>query len=130
MAFEKTGKTFKIRSNRIFFGAKKCTSHTEADPRSKFPWIFRIKKIKDHSPWFFSDNKDLVAGKNISINSGTFRIIRNAHRAAFLRIYAFCDFSSRSTSDARSRDISGEAIAPKVHNAKPTINWVGLFKSL
>jgi len=82
------------------------------------------------SPWFFSDSNDRVAGRKISINSGTLRIMRNAHSAAFLRIYAFGDFISRSTSEARSRDISGDAIAPKVHRARPTTNCVELFRSL
>lgn len=57
-------------------------------------------------------------------------MILKAHRAAFLRIYAFGDFISRSTSPAKSRAISGDAIAPKVHNAKPTTNCVVEFKSL
>jgi hypothetical protein len=56
--------------------------------------------------------------------------MRNAHNAAFLRMYAFGDFISRSTSEARSRDISGDAMAPKVHSARPTTNCVELFKSL
>lgn len=55
---------------------------------------------------------------------------RNAHNVAFFRMYAFGDFIKRSTSLAKSRAISGEAIAPSVHNAKPTTNCVGLFKSL
>lgn len=64
------------------------------------------------------------------MSSGTFRIIRNAHNAAFFRISALCDFSKRSTSEAKSRDISGDAIAPNVHRAKPTTYCVGPFKSL
>lgn len=100
---------------------------------------FKVSTKKNHIqtttlsfdvPWFFSDNRDLVAGKNISINSGTFKMIRKAHKAAFLRIYAFGDFNNLSTSDAKSLDISGDAIAPNVHNANPTMNCVGLFKSL
>lgn len=54
----------------------------------------------------------------------------NAHSVAFFRIYAFGLFISRSTSLARSRAISGDAIAPSVHSASPTTNCVGLFKSL
>lgn len=37
---------------------------------------------------------------------------------------------SLSTSEARSRAISGEAMAPRVHRARPTTNWVLLFRSL
>lgn len=99
--------------------------------------IYRIKgyvanrsHISNDSPWFFSLNSDRVAGKNISIKSGTRRMTRNAHSVAFFRMYAFGDFIRRSTSLAKSRAISGEAIAPNVHNAKPTTNWVVLFKSL
>uniref|UniRef100_A0A1A9ZII9 Uncharacterized protein n=1 Tax=Glossina pallidipes TaxID=7398 RepID=A0A1A9ZII9_GLOPL len=76
------------------------------------------------------DSKERVAGKKISINSGTRRITRKAHRIAFLRIYVFGDFMRRSTSLAKSRAISGEAMAPNVHKAKPTTNCVELFKSL
>jgi len=56
--------------------------------------------------------------------------MRNAHSAAFLRMYAFGDFISRSTSEARSRDISGDAMAPNVQSARPTTNCVELFRSL
>jgi len=56
--------------------------------------------------------------------------MRNAHNAAFFLIYAFGDFIKRSTSLAKSLAIPGDAIAPNVHNANPTTNCVGLFKSL
>lgn len=81
-------------------------------------------------PWFFSDNKLLVAGKNISNSSGTRLIILYAHSAAFFLIYALGDFISRSTSEAKSLAISGEAMAPKVQSASPTANCVVEFKSL
>lgn len=84
----------------------------------------------DYSPWFFSLSRDRVAGRKISISSGTRRMTRKAHSVAFLRIYVFGDFIRRSTSLAKSRAISGEAIAPKVHSARPTTNCVELFKSL
>lgn len=75
-----------------------------------------------NTPWFFSDSIDLVAGKNISISSGTLRTILYAHNAAFFLIYVLGDFIKRSTSVARSLAISGDAIAPRVHNARPTTN--------
>lgn len=86
--------------------------------------------IFSHLPWFFSESRDLVAGRNISISSGTLRMIRYAQRAAFLRTYALGDFMSRSTSEAKSRDISGDAMAPRVHKARPTTNCTELFRSL
>ena len=49
-------------------------------------------------------------------------MILNPHNAAFLRIYALDDLSSFSTSGAKSLAISMEAIEPRVHNARPTIN--------
>merc|ERR1719219_1263557 len=82
------------------------------------------------TPWFFSDKIVRVTGKNISINSGTFLMILKAHNAAFLRIYAFDDLTSFSTSGAKSRAISVDAMDPKVHRANPTTNWVELFKSV
>ena len=82
------------------------------------------------TPWFFSVKRLRVAGRNISISSGTRLMIRNAQRAAFFLMYAFGDFISLSTSEARSLAISGEAIAPSVHKAKPITNCVRLFKSL
>lgn len=89
-----------------------------------------LKIISTDIPWFFSVSKLLVAGRNISIRSGTRRIILKAHNAAFFFMYAFGDFISLSTSDARSRAISGEAIAPNVQRARPTTNCVLLFRSL
>lgn len=71
-----------------------------------------------------------MAGRYISISSGTLQIIRNAQTAAFFLIYALDDFKSLSTSPARSRDISGEAMAPRVQSARPWTNWVEEFKSL
>lgn len=81
-------------------------------------------------PWFFSDRRERVAGRNISISSGTFRIILKAHTAAFFLMYALEDLRSLSTSPAKSRDISGEAIAPRVQSANPCTNCVEEFKSL
>ena len=45
-------------------------------------------------------------------------------------MYAFGDFISLSTSTAKSRAISGDAMAPRVHSANPTTNCVVEFKSL
>lgn len=56
--------------------------------------------------------------------------MRYAHNVAFFLIYIFDDFISFSTSDAKSFAISGDAIAPNVHNARPTMNCILLFKSL
>ena len=81
-------------------------------------------------PWFFSERRDLVAGRNISINSGAFPIILNAQSAAFFLMYALDDFKSFSTSPAKSLDISGDAIAPKVQRARPCTNCVDEFRSL
>lgn len=91
--------------------------------------VIRVTPVMS-TPWFFSVIKLRVAGKNISINSGTRLMIRKAQSAAFFRMYAFGDFISLSTSDARSLAISGDAIAPRVHNARPMTNCVELFKSL
>ena len=91
--------------------------------------VMRVTPVM-RTPWFFSVIRLRVAGKNISINSGTRLMIRKAQSAAFFRIYAFGDFINLSTSDARSLAISGDAIAPRVHNAKPMTNCVELFKSL
>lgn len=82
------------------------------------------------TPWFFSVIKLRVAGRNISISSGTRLMIRKAQSAAFFRMYAFGDFINLSTSAARSLAISGDAIAPRVHSARPMTNCVELFKSL
>lgn len=57
-------------------------------------------------------------------------MILKAHSAAFFLIYALGDLISRSTSDARSLAISGDAIAPSVQSASPTTNCVLLFRSL
>lgn len=57
-------------------------------------------------------------------------MILKAHSAAFFLIYALGDLISRSTSDARSLAISGDAIAPSVQSARPTTNCVLLFRSL
>lgn len=45
-------------------------------------------------------------------------------------MYALGDFINFSISPAKSRAISGDAIAPRVQSARPTTNCVGLFKSL
>ena len=71
----------------------------------------------------------LVTGRNISMRSGTLRMILKAQRAAFFRMYALEDLSSFSTSGAKSRAISTDAIEPSVQSAKPTTNWVVLFRS-
>lgn len=57
-------------------------------------------------------------------------MMRKAQSTAFFRIYAFGDFMSFSISPARSRAISGDAIAPSVQSARPTTNCVGLLRSL
>ena len=70
----------------------------------------------------------LVTGRNISMRSGTLRMILKAQRAAFFRMYALEDLSSFSTSGAKSRAISTDAIEPSVQSAKPTTNcanWSG-----
>ena len=71
----------------------------------------------------------LVTGKNISINSGTLRMILKAHRAAFFRMYALEDLTNFSTSGAKSRAISTEAMEPSVHNAKPA-KWNNLYHDI
>lgn len=96
----------------------------------KFLQIWRFWSVNYNSPWFFSVSRLLVAGRNISMRSGTLRMMRKAHSAAFFFMYAFGDLISLSTSDARSRAISGEAMAPSVHSARPTTNWVLLLRSL
>ena len=85
---------------------------------------------KNHIPWFFSVRSDLVAGKKISMISGTLRTTRKAHNAAFFLMYALGLRVRRSISAAKSRAISGEAMAPNVHNASPTTNWVLELRSL
>ena len=57
-------------------------------------------------------------------------MILKAHNAAFFLMYALGDLIRRSTSEARSLAISGEAIAPRVHRARPTTNCVLLLRSL
>jgi hypothetical protein len=53
-------------------------------------------------------------------------MILKAQRAAFFRMYAFEDLRSFSTSGARSRAISTDAMEPSVQRARPTTNWVEL----
>lgn len=91
--------------------------------------VIRVTPVM-RTPWFFSVIRLRVAGRNISISSGTRLMIRKAQSAAFFRMYAFGDFINLSTSDAKSLAISGDAIAPRVHNARPMTNCVELFKSL
>lgn len=49
---------------------------------SSFPSVLH-KHIQITLPWFFSFNKFFVAGKNISISSGTFLMTWTAHSAAY-----------------------------------------------
>jgi len=48
----------------------------------------------------------------------------------FFRIYMLELPRSFSTSEVRSRDISADAMFPKVHSASPTIYMLAWFKSL
>lgn len=42
-------------------------------------------------PWFFSFSKERVAGMNISIKSGTLRMMQKAHRMAYKSNYSSDD---------------------------------------
>jgi len=91
-----------------------------------------MTKFKPHSrtPWFLSWRSCFAFSKKCSCKSGTLRHIRMAQRAAFRRMYGFALDSIVSTSGKRSRAISTEAMFPRVQRARPTIYWLGWFRSL
>lgn len=82
------------------------------------------------TPWLRSCNSNLDLSRKCSCKSGTFRHILMAQRAAFRRMYGFALEIIVSTSGNRSRAISTDAMFPRVQRARPTIYWLGWFKSL
>jgi hypothetical protein len=71
--------------------------------------------------WFLSLSNAGTLLWNSSINSGTFRMMRTAHSAPFLRMYAFWCRKNFSTSFAKSRAMSALQMLPNDANARPTM---------
>mmetsp|Transcript_37925 Transcript_37925/g.92997 ORF Transcript_37925/g.92997 Transcript_37925/m.92997 type:complete len:216 (-) Transcript_37925:303-950(-) len=81
------------------------------------------------TPWLRSPSMGLTSSTNVSRSSGTLRTTRTAHSAAFLRMYGFDDCTSLDTSGAQSWHISGDAMLPSEHSARPTMKWFGCSRS-
>lgn len=81
------------------------------------------------TPWFLSFSSDLALEVKFSSRSGTFLTILIAQIAAFRLMYVLLDPMSLSISLLRSRDISSEAMLPKVARARPTTYMLEWFMS-
>jgi len=79
--------------------------------------------------WDFFDYSESTQC-SLSVTYEWMAIEQRSIQQTFFRMYVFPEPKSFSTSLARSRDISSEAILAKVHNASPTAYRLEWFISL